>query len=38
MANHLGSSFGDILGKQPTQKAFEAELFHNIQNLENLLS
>ncbi|EOI1816524.1 tRNA 2-selenouridine(34) synthase MnmH, partial [Campylobacter jejuni] len=35
MANHLGSSFGDILGKQPTQKAFEAELFHNIQNLEN---
>lgn len=31
----LGSSFGDILGKQPTQKAFEAELFHNIQNLEN---
>ncbi|EFZ9446568.1 tRNA 2-selenouridine(34) synthase MnmH [Campylobacter jejuni] len=35
IANHLGSSFGDILGKQPTQKAFEAELFHNMQNLEN---
>lgn len=35
MSNHLGSSFGDILGKQTMQKAFEAEFFHNIQNLEN---
>ncbi|MBS4240455.1 tRNA 2-selenouridine(34) synthase MnmH [Campylobacter vulpis] len=31
MANHLGSSFGDILGKQPSQKAFDEALFHSMQ-------
>lgn len=37
MANHLGSSFGDILGKQPTQKAFEAELFHALNSLKDFI-
>ncbi|MEB2799856.1 tRNA 2-selenouridine(34) synthase MnmH [Campylobacter upsaliensis] len=31
MANHLGSSFGDILGKQPSQKAFDEALFYSMQ-------
>lgn len=31
MANHLGSSFGDILGEQPSQKAFDEALFHSMQ-------
>ncbi|WP_348518304.1 tRNA 2-selenouridine(34) synthase MnmH [Campylobacter sp. CCS1377] len=34
MANHLGSSFGDILGDQPTQKAFEARLFEQISKIK----
>lgn len=37
MANHLGSSFGDILGVQPTQKAFEAELFHVLNDLKDFV-
>ncbi|MBX2595842.1 tRNA 2-selenouridine(34) synthase MnmH [Campylobacter jejuni] len=32
MANHLGSSFGDILGKQPTQKAFKIYCFCSLEN------
>ena len=31
MANHLGSSFGDILGEQPSQKTFDEALFHSMQ-------
>lgn len=37
MANHLGSSFGDILGKQPTQKAFEANLFYTLNSLKDFI-
>ncbi|BCX79486.1 tRNA 2-selenouridine(34) synthase MnmH [Campylobacter sp. 19-13652] len=35
MANHLGSVFGDINGVQPSQKAFEDELFESLRVLEN---
>lgn len=35
MAGHLGSSFGDILGEQPSQKAFEEALFYRLQNVQN---
>ncbi|TKX32179.1 tRNA 2-selenouridine(34) synthase MnmH [Campylobacter estrildidarum] len=35
MANHLGSSFGDILGDQPTQKAFESLLFYAMKEIKN---
>lgn len=34
MAGHLGSSFGDILGEQPSQKAFEEALFFRLQALK----
>ncbi|HEB7657021.1 TPA: tRNA 2-selenouridine(34) synthase MnmH [Campylobacter coli] len=37
MANHLGSSFGDILGAQPTQKAFEANLFYTLNSLKDFI-
>ncbi|EOC6466403.1 tRNA 2-selenouridine(34) synthase MnmH [Campylobacter jejuni] len=37
MANHLGSSFGDILGKQPTQKAFEVNLFYTLNSLKDFI-
>ncbi|AJC84846.1 tRNA 2-selenouridine(34) synthase MnmH [Campylobacter peloridis] len=32
LANHQGSSFGKIYGKQPSQKAFEDELFYFLKN------
>lgn len=35
MANHLGSSFGNILGDQPTQKAFESLLFNNLSKIND---
>lgn len=35
MANHLGSVFGEINGAQPSQKAFEDELFESLVALEN---
>ncbi|TKX29961.1 tRNA 2-selenouridine(34) synthase MnmH [Campylobacter aviculae] len=35
MANHLGSSFGNILGDQPTQKAFESLLFGEISKIND---
>lgn len=35
MANHLGSVFGAIAGKQPSQKCFEDSLFEKFRGLEN---
>lgn len=32
LANHQGSSFGKIYGEQPSQKAFEDELYHFLKN------
>lgn len=32
LANHQGSSFGKIYGEQPSQKAFEDELFHFLKH------
>ncbi|MBZ7942705.1 tRNA 2-selenouridine(34) synthase MnmH [Campylobacter molothri] len=37
MANHLGSSFGNILGKQPTQKAFESLLFDELNRIRDFI-
>jgi len=36
MANHRGSVFGNIgLGKQTSQKTFEAEIFHKVYNMND---
>lgn len=37
IANHLGSVFGSIAGAQPSQKAFEDELFERLSELEGEL-
>ncbi|MCR4942339.1 MAG: tRNA 2-selenouridine(34) synthase MnmH [Campylobacter sp.] len=34
IANHLGSAFGQINGEQPSQKAFENEIFESLRELK----
>jgi tRNA 2-selenouridine synthase len=34
LANHYGSSFGAINGKQPSQKQFQNSLFHELQRVK----
>lgn len=36
MANHLGSVFGSVSGKQPSQKAFEDALFERLRELRGV--
>lgn len=35
LANHQGSAFGLIHGKQPTMKTFQNNLFHTLENLKD---
>ncbi len=35
LANHQGSTFGLIHGKQPSMKAFQNELFYSLESLKN---